>query len=86
MNKGTISQNVPIRESSIGKMNKTLNGGYRKKEMQKIEFENAKMLQRLKEKKSSYGVTGLQKDWQRNKKVIKKMSLYPFILNDNAGA
>lgn len=66
-------------------MNKTLNGVYRKKQLQNIEYENAKMLKRLKEKKSSYGVQQLHKDWIKKKKVIKNMSLYPFILNDNAG-
>jgi len=29
-------------------MNKTLNGVYRKKQLQNIEYENAKMLKRLK--------------------------------------
>ena len=44
------------------------------------------MLQRLKQKKSAYGVAGFQRDWQKKKKVIQNMSLYPFILNDNAGS
>ncbi len=67
-------------------MNKTLNGVYRKKQIQNIEYENAKMLKRLKQKKSTYDVTGLHRDWQKKKKVIQNLSLYPFILNDNIGA
>lgn len=86
MHKGTISQNNGPLDRPTSIMNKTLNGGHRKKQIQNIEYENAQMLKRLKEKKSSYGVAGLHRDWQKNKKVIQNMSLYPFILNDNMGA
>lgn len=48
MNKSTISQTIGSREELSTKMNKTLNGGYRKKQLQNIEVENAKMLRRLK--------------------------------------
>lgn len=48
MNKGTICQSIGPRVESGIKMNKTLNGGYRKKQLQTIEHENAKMLKRLK--------------------------------------
>ena len=85
MHKGQVTQTINPTERSTSVMNKTLNGVYRKKQLQNIEYENAKMLKRLKEKKSSYGVQQLHKDWIKKKKVIQNMSLYPFILNDNAG-
>ena len=86
MHKGTISQNLAFGDRSAINMNKTLNGPHRKKQMQNIEYENAKLLKRLKQKKSTYGVVGMNRDWQKKKKVLQRMSLYPFIINDNMGA
>ena len=48
MNKGTLSQTIYPGDSSKKKLNRTLNGVYRKKQLQNIEYENAKMLKRLK--------------------------------------
>ena len=36
------------------RMNKSLNQGFRRKQLQDIEIENAKMLKRLQDKKSDY--------------------------------
>jgi hypothetical protein len=40
------------------------------------------MLQRLKDKKSSYQATSYHQSWQKNKATIKRISLHPYILND----
>lgn len=48
MHKGTISHPTAPIDKPHPNNNKTLNGFYRKKQMQNIEYENAKMLKRLK--------------------------------------
>jgi hypothetical protein len=67
--------------SNKNKCNKSLNQSYRRKQLQNIEEENAKMLKRLQEKKSSYATEKLRKDWVENKDIIRKMSNLPFHIN-----
>lgn len=64
------------------KMNKSLNQGFRKKQMEYIEVQNAKLLKRIMDKKSDYEAQRLQEEWKKQKQVIKNITNYPFIIKD----
>lgn len=64
------------------KMNKSLNQGFRKKQMEYIEVQNAKLLKRIMDKKSDYEAQRLQEEWKKQKQVIKNITNYPFIIRD----
>ena len=51
-------------------MNRSLNSNFRRKQLQDIEIENARMLKRLQEKKSDYDARRLKIEWKKQKKVI----------------
>lgn len=63
----------------------SLNLQYRRREFQRIEVENAKMLRRLQTKKSPYEAIKLQREWEQKKQVIRNMSSFPVILFDKSG-
>jgi hypothetical protein len=48
-------------------MNKSLNSNFRKKQLQNIEIENARLLKRLQEKKSDYQAQKLKNEWKKQK-------------------
>ena len=48
-------------------MNKSLNSNFRKKQLQNIEIENARLLKRLQDRKSDYQTDKYQKDWKKQK-------------------
>jgi hypothetical protein len=68
--------------SSKSEYKHSLNLQYRRREFQRIEVENAKLLRRLQTKKSPYEAYKLQKDWEQKKQVIRNMSSFPVILFD----
>ena len=70
------------KNATQSKLNKSLNSHIRRKQSQNIELENAKMLKRLQEKKSSINTNKLSQDWRKNKYVIRHLSNYPFIMSD----
>lgn len=48
--------------------------------MQDIEFDNARLLKKLQEKKSDYEVDRMRKEWKQKKAVIKNISNYPITI------
>lgn len=62
--------------------NRSLHGSFRKKQLQNIEIENARLLKRLQEKRSDYDVDRLKDDWKKQKAVIRNIANYPFIIRD----
>jgi hypothetical protein len=62
------------------KVNKSLNQFYRKRQMENIEMENKRFVQRLQQKKPTLNMERLQKDWLENKGVIKRMANCQFNL------
>ena len=58
------------REGDRERMNRSLNSNFRRKQLQDIEIENARMLKRLQEKKSDYDARRLKIEWKKQKKVI----------------
>jgi len=59
-----------------------LHGSYRKKQLQNIEIENARLLKRLQEKRSDYDADRLKEDWKKQKAVIKNIANFPFVIRD----
>lgn len=72
----------PSARMSKGEYKHSLNLQYRRREFQRIEVENAKLLKRLQTKKSPYQANRLQKEWEQKKQVIRNMSSFPVILFD----
>lgn len=72
------AQSVSERERA----NRSLHGSFRKKQLENIEIENARLLRRLQEKKSSYGADKLNEEWKKQKAVIKNIANYPFVIKD----
>ncbi len=66
------------------RMNKSLNSNFRKKQLQNIEIENARLLKRLQDKKSDYDTGKLKEEWKKQKAVIKNIANYPLILRDGS--
>ena len=69
-------------QSQSQKLNRSLNSSIRKRQMQNIEIENAKLLRRLQERRSNYETEKFKQSWRKQKNVIKNMSNYPFIISD----
>ncbi len=65
-------------------MNKSLNSNFRRKQLQNIEVENARLLKRLQDKKSDYEADKLNQEWKKQKEVIKNIANYPLILKDGS--
>ena len=65
-------------------MNKSLNQGFRRKQLENIQIQNAKMLKRLQERKSDYEAQKLKEEWKKQKTVIKNLVNFPFIIRDKA--
>lgn len=76
--KGTYS--VSKTKSTRTKANKSLNDIYRKNQLNSIELENKRLLERLQNKKPTMNTDKLNKDWIDNKSVIKRMANYEFNL------
>jgi hypothetical protein len=66
------------------RMNKSLNSNFRKKQLQNIEIENARLLKRLQDKKSDYDTGKLKEEWKKQKAVIKNIANYPLIIRDGS--
>lgn len=79
MNK-RVAKEEPPRE----RMNKSLHSSFRKKQLQNIEVENARLLKRLQEKKSDYQAQRLNEDWKKQKAVIRNIANYPIIIRDGS--
>lgn len=62
--------------------NKSLNSGFRKRQLQDIEVENARFLRRLQDKKSDYETNKFNEDWKKQQNTMKIMANYPLILTD----
>jgi hypothetical protein len=62
------------------KTNKSLNEIYRRKQMESIEIENRRFLQRLQSKKPTMNLDKLAKEWQDNKGVIRRLANHEFNL------
>ena len=78
--KGTYS--VQRTRSINTKANKSLNDIYRKRQLQSIEHENQKFVQRLQNRKATLNVAKLNRDWADNKSVIRKMANHKFNLTN----
>ena len=61
-------------------MNRSLNARFRRKQLESIEAENARLLKRLNERKSEYETEKLRESWKKQKEVIKNIAHYPFII------
>ena len=70
------------REGERERMNRSLNSNFRRKQLQDIEIENARLLRRLQDKKSDYDAGRLKSEWKKQKKVIQNIANYPLILRD----
>ncbi len=70
------------RDSCDSQMNRSLNSGFRKKQSQSIEVENAKMLRRLQERKSDYDLDNYKKQWRKTRKMIKSIASYPIVIDN----
>ena len=64
------------------KANKSLNDIYRKRQLQSIEHENQKFVQRLQSRRATLNISKLNRDWEDNKSVIKKMANHKFYLTN----
>ena len=62
------------------KVNKSLNQFYHKRQMEDIEIENKRFVQRLQQKKPTLNMDKINKDWIDNKGVIKRMANCQFNL------
>lgn len=58
----------------------SLNSGKRKRELNRINFENNKLLRRLQNKKPTYDIVRWANDRRKNEKIIKNISTYPHII------
>jgi len=76
----SIATNAKMDEKQ--RMNKSLNQVYRRKQLEDIEIENAKLLKRIMDKKSDYDNKKLKEEWKWQKTVIKNIANYPFIIRD----
>lgn len=76
MNKRAQSQSEKERSS------RSLHGSYRKKQLTNIEIENARLLRRLQEKRSSYQAEKMNEDWKKQKEVIKNIANFPLVIKD----
>lgn len=65
-------------------MNKSLNSNFRRRQLQGIEIENARLLRRLQDKKSDYEADKMKQEWKKQKTVIKNIANFPLILNDGS--
>lgn len=72
----------PAQQNSQPRINGSLNSSFRRRQMQSIEIENAKLLKRLQERKANYETEKFRQSWRKQKSVIKNMSQYPFIIDD----
>lgn len=79
---GIMGKNKRKSFNETSKTNKSLNSGFRRRQLQGIEVENAKFLKRLQEKKSDYETTKYKEDWKKQMNAMKIMANYPFILTD----
>ena len=66
-------------------MGRSLNAPFRRRQLESIEVENARLLKRIQEKKSDYNTKKLKQDWKKQKEVIKNIAFYPFIIRTNNG-
>jgi hypothetical protein len=66
--------------------NKSLHGSFRRKQLENIEIENARLLKRLQEKKSDYKAEKMDEEWKKQKAVIKNIANYPLVIKDRASA
>ena len=64
-------------------MNRTLNNSFRRKQLESIEAENARLLKRLQGKKSDYDAKKLKEEWKKQKEVIKNIAFYPFVIRSH---
>ncbi|CAI2369270.1 unnamed protein product [Moneuplotes crassus] len=58
----------------------SLNSDKRKRELNRINFENNKLLRRLQSKKPTYDIVRWAKDRRKNEKIIQNISAYPHII------
>lgn len=72
------------RDGQRQKMNKSLNSNFRRRQLQGIEIENARLLRRLQDKKSDYEADKMKQEWKKQKTVIKNIANFPLILNDGS--
>jgi hypothetical protein len=82
-----ITTNMNKRAQSVAdreRQSRSLHGSFRKKQLQDIEIENARLLKRLQDKKSDYDVERLKEDWKKQKRVIKNIANYPFVIKDGS--
>lgn len=49
------------------KMNHTLNASFRRRQLESIEVENARLLKRLQGKRSDYDAKKLKQEWKKQK-------------------
>ena len=85
MEKITTNMNKRAQSVTEGeRQNKSLHGSFRKKQLQNIEIENARLLKRLQDKRSDYDVDRLKEDWKKQKAVIKNIANYPFVIKDGS--
>lgn len=84
LEKITTTMNKRAGEGERERMNKSLNSNFRKKQLQNIEIENARLLKRLQEKKSDYDTGKLKEEWKKQKAVIKNIANYPLIIRDGS--
>lgn len=74
------SYSVARTRSLCNKTNKSLNDNLRRRQLESIESENKKFLLRLQSKKATLDNSKLQRDWEDNKSVIKRMANCQFNL------
>lgn len=81
--KNTLRANLKEeKKAEKQRMNKSLHSGFRRKQLEDIEIENAKLLKRLQDRRSDYETKRLNSEWKKQKSVIKNIANYPFILKD----
>ena len=61
-------------------MKSSLNKDQRRRELDRINFENNKLLKRLQDKKSSYNVVRWEQERVEKEKLLKNICTYPHIL------
>jgi len=61
-------------------MGRSLNAPFRRRQLESIEVENARLLKKLQDRKSDYNTKKLKQDWKKQKEVIKNIAFYPFII------
>jgi hypothetical protein len=68
--------------SERDRTNRSLHGSFRKRQLENIEIENARLLKRLQERRSDYQVDKMKEDWKKQKAVIKNIANYPLVIKD----